>query len=41
MTWTLPEPMLTTPVASPGLQPGWAAEPNGAVLQTLRCVSWR
>ncbi|MEU0037589.1 ATP-dependent DNA ligase [Streptomyces sp. NPDC006333] len=28
MTWTLPEPMLTTPVATPGLPPGWASEPK-------------
>lgn len=28
MTWTLPEPMLTTPVASPDLPPGSAAEPK-------------
>ncbi|MFD8489440.1 ATP-dependent DNA ligase [Streptomyces sp. NPDC059712] len=28
MTWTLPEPMLTTPVASPDLPPGAAAEPK-------------
>lgn len=28
MTWTLPEPMLTTPVASPALPPGAAAEPK-------------
>lgn len=28
MTWTLPEPMLTTPVTDPGLPPGSAAEPK-------------
>ncbi|MFL9658678.1 ATP-dependent DNA ligase [Streptomyces sp. PB17] len=28
MTWTLPEPMLTTPVVSPVLPPGAAAEPK-------------
>ncbi|MFG3134273.1 ATP-dependent DNA ligase [Streptomyces tendae] len=28
MTWTLPEPMLTAPVASPDLPPGHAAEPK-------------
>ncbi|MEU3620026.1 ATP-dependent DNA ligase [Streptomyces sp. NPDC006872] len=28
MTWTLPEPMLTTPVPVPDLQPGRAAEPK-------------
>ncbi|MFH9968535.1 ATP-dependent DNA ligase [Streptomyces mirabilis] len=28
MTWTLPEPMLTTTVNSPDLPPGWAAEPK-------------
>ncbi|MBQ0887867.1 ATP-dependent DNA ligase [Streptomyces sp. RM72] len=28
MTWTLPEPMLTTPVASPDLPPGCVAEPK-------------
>ncbi|MFE1076083.1 ATP-dependent DNA ligase [Streptomyces sp. NPDC058783] len=28
MTWTLPEPMLTTPVASPNLPPGASAEPK-------------
>ncbi|WP_399936691.1 ATP-dependent DNA ligase [Streptomyces sp. BBFR25] len=28
MTWTLPEPMLTTPVGSPDLPPGSAAEPK-------------
>ncbi|MDG9709405.1 ATP-dependent DNA ligase [Streptomyces sp. DH10] len=28
MTWTLPEPMLTSPVPDPGLRPGWAAEPK-------------
>ncbi|MGW5568192.1 ATP-dependent DNA ligase [Streptomyces tendae] len=28
MTWTLPEPMLTTPVASPDLPAGAAAEPK-------------
>lgn len=26
--WTLPEPMLTVPVASPALPAGWAAEPK-------------
>ncbi|MFC9686225.1 hypothetical protein [Streptomyces sp. NPDC056948] len=26
MTWTLPEPMLSTPVPEPNLQPGWVAE---------------
>ncbi|MEU0008219.1 hypothetical protein ABZ079_29150 [Streptomyces sp. NPDC006314] len=28
MTWTLPEPMLSTPGLTPDLQPGWAAEPK-------------
>ncbi|MFJ8704303.1 ATP-dependent DNA ligase [Streptomyces ardesiacus] len=28
MTWTLPEPMLTTPVSVPELRPGSAAEPK-------------
>ncbi|MFD9195456.1 ATP-dependent DNA ligase [Streptomyces phaeochromogenes] len=28
MTWTLPEPMLTTPVPLPDLRPGCAAEPK-------------
>ncbi|MFG2466117.1 ATP-dependent DNA ligase [Streptomyces canus] len=28
MTWTLPEPMLSTPVPTPVLRPGWAAEPK-------------
>ncbi|MER7577821.1 ATP-dependent DNA ligase [Streptomyces sp. NPDC126514] len=28
MTWTLPEPMLSTPVPGPDLRPGWAAEPK-------------
>ncbi|MFJ1975314.1 hypothetical protein ACIO93_42605 [Streptomyces sp. NPDC087903] len=28
MTWTLPEPMLATPVSEPALRPGWAAEPK-------------
>ncbi|AVH61807.1 MULTISPECIES: ATP-dependent DNA ligase [Streptomyces] len=28
MTWTLPEPMLTTPVSVPDLRPGCAAEPK-------------
>ena len=28
MTWTLPEPMLTTPVPVPDLRPGCAAEPK-------------
>ncbi|MDG9695339.1 ATP-dependent DNA ligase [Streptomyces sp. DH17] len=28
MTWTLPDPMLTTPVASPDLPPGAAGEPK-------------
>ncbi|WMD06375.1 hypothetical protein [Streptomyces sp. FXY-T5] len=28
MTWTLPEPMLTTPVSVPDLRPGCAAEPQ-------------
>ncbi|MET9176460.1 hypothetical protein ABZX64_36385 [Streptomyces misionensis] len=28
MTWTLPEPMLSAPVPSPDLRPGWAAEPK-------------
>ncbi|MGW3160403.1 ATP-dependent DNA ligase [Streptomyces sp. NPDC001089] len=28
MTWTLPEPMLTTPVPTPDLPPGWAGEPK-------------
>ncbi|GAA5207236.1 hypothetical protein GCM10023323_21930 [Streptomyces thinghirensis] len=28
MTWTLPDPMLTTPVSSPDLPPGAAAEPK-------------
>ncbi|WP_079142280.1 ATP-dependent DNA ligase [Streptomyces sp. LUP30] len=28
MTWTLPEPMLATPVPTPALLPGWAGEPK-------------
>ncbi|MFD8609615.1 ATP-dependent DNA ligase [Streptomyces sp. NPDC059631] len=28
MTWTLPDPMLTTPVPDPALPAGWAAEPK-------------
>lgn len=28
MTWTLPEPVLSTPVPSPYLPPGWAGEPK-------------
>lgn len=28
MTWMLPEPMLASPVSSPELRPGWAAEPK-------------
>ncbi|MEU9439275.1 hypothetical protein [Streptomyces sp. NPDC048252] len=28
MTWTLPEPMLATPVPVPALRPGWAGEPK-------------
>ncbi|MFF0094907.1 hypothetical protein ACFYSF_33900 [Streptomyces canus] len=28
MTWTLPEPMLATPVPDPALLPGWAAKPK-------------
>ncbi len=28
MAWTLPEPMLSSPVPDPGLRPGWAAEPK-------------
>ncbi|WOT32694.1 ATP-dependent DNA ligase [Streptomyces coeruleorubidus] len=28
MTWTLPEPMLTSPVLDLDLRPGWAAEPK-------------
>lgn len=28
MTWTLPEPMLSTPVPEPDLRPGWAGEPK-------------
>lgn len=28
MTWTLPEPVLNTPVPSPDLPPGWAGEPK-------------
>ncbi|MER7901578.1 hypothetical protein ABTX62_37505 [Streptomyces sp. NPDC096046] len=28
MTWTLPEPMLSTPVPGPDLRPGWAGEPK-------------
>ncbi|WP_233436067.1 ATP-dependent DNA ligase [Streptomyces anulatus] len=27
-SWTLPEPMLSTPVSSPDLRPGWAGEPK-------------
>jgi ATP-dependent DNA ligase len=26
VTWTLPEPMLSSPVPEPRLRPGWAAE---------------
>jgi ATP-dependent DNA ligase len=28
MTWTPPDPMLTTPTPAPNLKPGWAAEPK-------------
>ncbi|MGW7260631.1 ATP-dependent DNA ligase [Streptomyces sp. NPDC054834] len=28
MTWTLPEPMLSTPVPTPDLRPGWVGEPK-------------
>ncbi|MFJ6530009.1 MULTISPECIES: hypothetical protein [Streptomyces] len=28
MSWTLPEPMLTTAVDNPALSAGWAAEPK-------------
>ncbi|MCX4571750.1 hypothetical protein OHB41_00690 [Streptomyces sp. NBC_01571] len=28
MTWSQPEPMLTTPVPTPDLGPGWADEPK-------------
>ncbi|MDN3249773.1 MULTISPECIES: hypothetical protein [unclassified Streptomyces] len=28
MTWTLPDPILTTPVTSPDLPPGAAGEPK-------------
>lgn len=28
VTWTLPEPMLSTPVPSPDLRSGWAGEPK-------------
>ncbi|MER5509366.1 ATP-dependent DNA ligase [Streptomyces sp. NPDC002766] len=28
MTWTLPEPMLTTPTPRPDLPPGWAGQPK-------------
>jgi ATP-dependent DNA ligase len=28
MTWSLPEPMLTTAVENPALPAGWAAEPK-------------
>ncbi|MFF9128539.1 ATP-dependent DNA ligase [Streptomyces sp. NPDC014889] len=28
MTWTLPEPMLASPVCRPDLRPGWAGEPK-------------
>lgn len=28
VTWTLPQPMLTTPTTRPDLPPGWAAEPK-------------
>lgn len=28
VTWTLPDPMLAAPVASPDLPPGWAGEPK-------------
>ncbi|MET8292191.1 ATP-dependent DNA ligase [Streptomyces sp. NPDC005132] len=35
MTWTLPEPMLTTPGPTPGLLPGWAGEPKWDGLRAL------
>ncbi|MFJ4276122.1 hypothetical protein ACIP29_36900 [Streptomyces coelicoflavus] len=43
MTWTLPEPMLTAPVAGPDLPPGWAAEPkwDGYRAQLARCTDGR
>lgn len=28
VTWMPPEPMLSTPVPTPDLRPGWAAEPK-------------
>ncbi|WFB83741.1 MULTISPECIES: ATP-dependent DNA ligase [Streptomyces] len=42
MAWTLPEPMLTAPVAGPDLPPGWAAEPkwDGYRAQLARYSNW-
>ncbi|MFE2050967.1 hypothetical protein ACFXAS_20980 [Streptomyces sp. NPDC059459] len=43
MTWPLPDPMLTAPVASPDLPPGSAAEPkwDGYRAQLARYVDGR
>ncbi|WP_432081552.1 hypothetical protein [Streptomyces sp. WAC 04229] len=43
MTWTLPEPILTSPVAVPNLPPGAAAEPkwDGYRAQLARCPGGR
>ncbi|MFJ7905160.1 ATP-dependent DNA ligase [Streptomyces sp. NPDC096198] len=38
MTWTLPEPMLATPVPDPALQPGWAGEPKWDGFRALLSV---
>ncbi|MBB4717737.1 ATP-dependent DNA ligase [Streptomyces luteogriseus] len=35
MTWTLPEPMLSSPVPEPRLRPGWAAELKGDGFRAL------
>ena len=35
VTWTLPEPMPSTPVPGPELRPGWAAELTSAAAQGL------
>ncbi|MFE5919078.1 hypothetical protein [Streptomyces sp. NPDC056468] len=35
MTWTLPEPMLATPVPDPALLQGWASEPKRGGFRAL------
>lgn len=38
VTWTLPEPMLTTPVSVPDLRPGCAAEPKWDTVPSSPCT---